>query len=128
MATEDAERSPQLPDETGSETSASEDVPVTRGRYSWRTLLSDRGHADAAEALYANIGEEPAIPASAVAAHAPDGGERVIRAADVDEASEKSPVRLTRVGEVAAGDTGRLPDVRKVRTAARRASKMLCDA
>jgi molybdopterin molybdotransferase len=39
-----------------------------------------------------------------------------VRAADVDEASEKSPVRLTRVGEVAAGDTGRLPDVRKGQT------------
>jgi flagellar protein FlaI len=74
MATEDAERSPQSPDETGGAALASDasDTPVTRGRYSWRTLLTDRDHADAAEALYADIGEEPAVPASAVAAHAPD--------------------------------------------------------
>ena len=87
MATEDAERSPQSPDGTGGAPPASDasGTPVTRGRYSWRTLLTDRGHADAAETLYADIGEDPAVPASAVAAHAPDA-DAVIRAPGVDGA------------------------------------------
>ena len=84
MATEDAERSPQSPGETAGASPAS-DAPAARGRYSWRAFLTDRGRADAAAALYADVGEEPAAPASAVAAHAEDETHRVIRAPGVDE-------------------------------------------
>ena len=86
MATEDAERSPQSPDEaSGAPASDASAVPVARGRYSWRAFLTDRGRADAAAELYADIDEEPAVPASAVAAHAEDGADRVLRAPGVDE-------------------------------------------
>jgi len=39
------------------------------GRYSWRSFLRDRGRDDAATELYADISEEPVVPATAVDAH-----------------------------------------------------------
>ncbi|OYR44945.1 ATPase, T2SS/T4P/T4SS family [Halorubrum sp. Hd13] len=83
MATEDAERSPLSPDETAD--SAASDPPVAVGRYSWRSFLRDRGRDDAADELYADIGEGPVVPSTAVDAHFEDGVDRVIRAAGVDE-------------------------------------------
>jgi len=83
MPTEDAERSPLSADETAD--SAAPDPPVSVGRYSWRSFLRDRGRDDAAAELYADIGEEPVVPATAVDAHFEDRVDRVIRAAGVDE-------------------------------------------
>ncbi|ACM56576.1 ATPase, T2SS/T4P/T4SS family [Halorubrum lacusprofundi] len=98
MTTEDAERSPVSSDETAgspasdhrasgpppSDPSVS-DRPVSVGRYSWRSFLRDRGRDDAATELYADISEEPVVPATAVDAHFEDSVDRVIRAAGVDE-------------------------------------------
>ncbi|WP_280585540.1 ATPase, T2SS/T4P/T4SS family [Halorubrum sp. Boch-26] len=83
MVTEDAERSPLSPDETAG--SPASDPPVSVGRYSWRSFLRERGRDAAAAALYADIGEEPVVPATAVAAHAEAGADRVVRATGVDE-------------------------------------------
>ncbi|WP_435093658.1 ATPase, T2SS/T4P/T4SS family [Halorubrum sp. N11] len=86
MATEDAERSPLSPDETVG--SPASDPPVSMGRYSWRSFLRDRGRDDAAGELYADIGEEPIIPATAVDAHFQGGVDRVVRASGVDDPYE----------------------------------------
>ncbi|MDZ5812456.1 type II/IV secretion system ATPase subunit, partial [Halorubrum sp. AD140] len=83
MTAEDAERSPPSPDDGAG--AAASDTPAAVGRYSWRTFLTERGHDDAASELYADVGDEPAVPASAVAAHAEEGADRVLRAADVDD-------------------------------------------
>ncbi|MFO8115198.1 MAG: type II/IV secretion system ATPase subunit [Halorubrum sp.] len=112
MATEDAERSPQSSDEAAGVRSASDAsvVPVARGRYSWRAFLTDRGRRDAATELYADVGDEPAVPASAVAAHAEDEAARVIRASGVDEpfvADGDTPVSghgTPEAGTLVAGD------------------------
>lgn len=77
MATEDADRSPPSPDDAAGLQSAS-DPPVAAGRYSWRSFLTDRGRDDAADELYADIGEEPVVPANAVSAHFDDGVDRVV--------------------------------------------------
>jgi len=61
---------------------------VSVERYSWRTFLRDGGRDDAATELYADIGEEPVVPATAVDAHFEEGVDRVIRAAGVDEPYE----------------------------------------
>jgi len=86
MTAEDAPRSPLSPDETAD--SSASDPPVSVGRYSWRSFLRDRGREDAAADLYADIGEEPAVPATAVAAHFEEGVDQVVRAAGVDEPYE----------------------------------------
>ncbi len=83
MATEDAERSPPSRDDTAG--SPASGPPVSVGRYSWRSLLNERGHEAAAAELYADIDDEPAVPAGAVSAHFEDGVDRVVRAGDVDE-------------------------------------------
>ncbi|WP_123623443.1 ATPase, T2SS/T4P/T4SS family [Halorubrum sp. CSM-61] len=101
MTSEDAERSPLSPDETAgppaSDRSAPDrptadrpasDRPVSVGRYSWRSFLRDRGRDDDASELYADIGEEPVVPATAVDAHVEDGVDRVVRATGVDEPHE----------------------------------------
>ncbi|WP_050034120.1 ATPase, T2SS/T4P/T4SS family [Halorubrum halophilum] len=97
MTTEDAERSPLSPDETAgspaSDRPASDrpdrpDRPVSVGRCSWRSFLRDRGRGGDATDLYADIGEEPILPATAVDAHFEEGVDRVVRAAGVDEPYE----------------------------------------
>ncbi|MFW5917368.1 MAG: ATPase, T2SS/T4P/T4SS family [Halorubrum sp.] len=87
MATEDAERSSPSPGDAAGLQSAS-DPPVAAGRYSWRSFLTDRGREDAAGELYADIGEEPVVPASAVSAHFDGGVDRVVRADGVEEPFE----------------------------------------
>ncbi|MEZ3167469.1 ATPase, T2SS/T4P/T4SS family [Halorubrum ejinorense] len=62
--------------------------PVVTDRYSWRSLLSQRGHGDAAKRVYADVPDAPAVPADAVALHLPNGADEVIRAAGVDEPFE----------------------------------------
>ncbi|QAU11869.1 secretion system protein E [Halorubrum sp. BOL3-1] len=62
--------------------------PVVTDRYTWRPLLADRGHGDAAELVYADVPDAPAVPADAVALHLPTGVDEVIRAAGVDEPFE----------------------------------------
>ncbi|QKG93880.1 Flp pilus assembly complex ATPase component TadA [Halorubrum salinarum] len=74
---EDAERD---------ETSAGS--PVVTDRYTWRSLLTDRGHEAAAERVYADVPDAPAVPADAVALHLPNGASDVVRAAGVDEPFE----------------------------------------
>ncbi|WP_144920335.1 ATPase, T2SS/T4P/T4SS family [Halorubrum salsamenti] len=86
MTTGDAERSPLPSDETAG--SPASDPPVSVGRYSWRSFLRERGRDDAANELYADIGEEPVVPATAVDAHFEEGVDRVVRAAGVDEPYE----------------------------------------
>jgi len=106
MEPEDAERSPLSSDETAgspasdrspsdrptSDRSAPErppsEPPVSVGRYSWRSFLRERGRDEAADELYADIGEEPVVPATAVEAHLEAGVDRVVRAAGVDEPYE----------------------------------------
>ena len=83
MATEDAERSPPSRDDTAG--SPASGPPVSVGRYSWRSLLNERGHEAAAAELYADIADEPTVPAGAVRAHFEDGVDHVVRAAGVDE-------------------------------------------
>ena len=83
MATEDAEHPPPLPDDAADATAS--DTPVSVGRYSWRTFVTEHGHADAATELYADIDDEPIVPASAVNVHVEEGVDRVVRSADVDE-------------------------------------------
>ncbi|MDB2273129.1 ATPase, T2SS/T4P/T4SS family [Halorubrum ezzemoulense] len=59
--------------------------PVVTDRYTWRTLLADRGDEDAAARVYADVPDAPVVPADAVALHLPDGVDGVIRTAGVDE-------------------------------------------
>ena len=66
----------------------SEGPPVVTDRYSWRTLLAERGRVDAAERVYADVPDAPAVPADAVALHLPDGVDEVVRASGVDESFE----------------------------------------
>jgi len=83
MPTEDAERSPPSRDDTAG--SPASGPPVSVGRYSWRSLLNERGHEAAAAELYADIDDGPAVPAGAVSARFENGIDRVVRADDVDE-------------------------------------------
>jgi flagellar protein FlaI len=66
----------------------SEGPPAVTDRYSWRTLLAERGRVDAAEHVYADVPDAPAVPADAVALHLPDGVDEVVRAPGVDESFE----------------------------------------
>ncbi|RLM51696.1 ATPase, T2SS/T4P/T4SS family [Halorubrum sp. Atlit-28R] len=67
---------------------AAETVPAVTDRYTWRSLLVERGREDEAERVYADVPNEPAVPADAVAYHRPDGAEDVLRAPGVDEPFE----------------------------------------
>jgi len=86
MATEDAEHSPPSPDDAAG--ASASDTPVSLGRYSWRSFLRDHGRDEAAATLYADIGETPVVPASAVSVHLPDGATAVVRTDGIDEAFE----------------------------------------
>ena len=65
-----------------------EGSPVVTDRYTWRSLLAERGHEAAAERVYADVPNVPAVPADGVALHRPDGVGGVVRAAGVDEPFE----------------------------------------
>lgn len=75
---------PELDEDDGSD----EGPPVVTDRYTWRSLLAERGHEDAARRVYDDVPDAPAVPADAVALHLPDGVGDVIRAAGVDEPFE----------------------------------------
>ena len=62
--------------------------PVVTDRYTWRSLLAERGHGDAAERVYADVPDAPVVPEDAVALHLPDGVSEVVRAAGVDDPFE----------------------------------------
>ncbi|WP_434522058.1 type II/IV secretion system ATPase subunit [Halorubrum sp. AS12] len=79
-----ASESPESDEGTGS----NDGPPVVTGRYSWRSLLAERGHESAAKRVYGDVPDAPAVPADAVALHLPDGVDEVIRAAGVDEPFE----------------------------------------
>jgi len=83
MTTEDAERSPPSPDDAAGSPASS--PPISVGRYSWRSFVTERGRDDDAAELYADIPDEPAVPASAVSAHFAGGVDEVVRAEAVDE-------------------------------------------
>ena len=61
---------------------------VVTDRYTWRSLLADRGREDAADRVYADVPDAPAVPADAVALHLPNGVDALVRAAGVDEPFE----------------------------------------
>ncbi|WP_017343324.1 ATPase, T2SS/T4P/T4SS family [Halorubrum sp. T3] len=63
-------------------------APVVTDRYTWRSLLAERGREDAAERVYADVPDAPVVPADAVALHLPNGVDRVVRAPGVDEPFE----------------------------------------
>ncbi|EMA72297.1 hypothetical protein [Halorubrum distributum] len=63
-------------------------APVVTDRYTWRSLLTERGREDAAERVYADVPDAPVVPADAVAFHLPNGVDRVVRAPGVDEPFE----------------------------------------
>ncbi|MGM0447002.1 MAG: ATPase, T2SS/T4P/T4SS family [Methanobacteriota archaeon] len=66
----------------------SDSVPVVTDRYTWRSLLAERGREDAAERVYAHVPDAPVVPADAVALHLPNGAGKVVRAPGVDEPFE----------------------------------------
>ncbi|WP_096392991.1 ATPase, T2SS/T4P/T4SS family [Halorubrum trapanicum] len=66
----------------------SDGAPVVTDRYSWRSLLAEHGHEDAAERVYADVPDAPAVPADAVALHLPNGAGEIVRAPGVDEPFE----------------------------------------
>ncbi|MDV7349443.1 ATPase, T2SS/T4P/T4SS family [Halorubrum distributum] len=66
----------------------SDGAPVVTDRYTWRSLLTERGREDAAERVYADVPDAPVVPAAAVAFHLPNGVDRVVRAPGVDEPFE----------------------------------------
>ena len=72
----------------GADAAANPGPPVVTDRYSWRSLLSQRGHGSAAKRVYADVPDAPAVPADAVAPHLPNGADDVIRADGVDEPFE----------------------------------------
>ncbi|QWC20437.1 ATPase, T2SS/T4P/T4SS family [Halorubrum sp. 2020YC2] len=74
--------------EPGERDGATDGPPVVTGRYSWRSLLAERGREDAAERVYADVPDAPAVPADAVSLHLPNGADEVVRAAGVDEPFE----------------------------------------
>lgn len=76
------------PPESDEGTGSNDGPPVVTGRYSWRSLLTERGHEGAAKRVYGDVPDAPAVPADAVALHLPDGVDEVIRAAGVDEPFE----------------------------------------
>jgi len=76
--------SPALDEEDGPD----EGLPVVTDRYTWRSLLAERGHEDAARQVYADVPDAPAVPADAVTLHLPGGVDDVIRAAGVDDPFE----------------------------------------
>ncbi|ELZ46207.1 type II secretion system protein E [Halorubrum coriense DSM 10284] len=76
-------------EEEGTEPDATNGGPsAVTDRYTWRSLLADRGHEAAAERVYADVPDVPAVPADAVALHRPNGVGDVVRAAGVDEPFE----------------------------------------
>ncbi|GAA0722086.1 flagellar protein FlaI [Halorubrum trapanicum] len=79
-----ASEPPEFDEGTGS----NDGSPVVTGRYSWRSLLAERGHEGAAKRVYGDVPDAPAVPGDAVALHLPDGVDEVIRAAGVDEPFE----------------------------------------
>ena len=85
MESDDAERLPLSPEETADSSASAS--PVSVERYSWLTFLRDHGHEDSAATLYADIGEQPVVPSTAVEGHFEDGVDRVIRATGVEEPS-----------------------------------------
>ncbi|PSQ57476.1 secretion system protein E, partial [Halobacteriales archaeon SW_8_68_21] len=86
---------PEFDDDDGQD----ERPPVVTDRYTWRSLLTERGHGDAARRVYADVPDAPAVPADAVTLHLPDRVDDVIRAAGVDEPFEAD-------GETAVPDHG----------------------
>ncbi|MBP1922082.1 flagellar protein FlaI [Halorubrum alkaliphilum] len=72
----------------GDSAPADVDPPVTVGRYTWRSVLREHGHVDAAEELYEWIPEAPAVPASAVKARVDDRDTAVVRVSGVDQPFE----------------------------------------
>ncbi|MEZ3164065.1 ATPase, T2SS/T4P/T4SS family [Halorubrum sp. RMP-47] len=75
------------PDATDSDVT-DDGPPAVTDRYTWRSLLAERGHESAAETVYADVPSVPAVPADAVALHRPNGVGEVVRAAGVDEPFE----------------------------------------
>jgi len=68
---------------------ARDDGPsVVTDRYTWRSLLAERGNEAVAERVYADVPNAPAVPADAVALHRPNGVGEVVRAPGVDEPFE----------------------------------------
>ena len=59
--------------------------PVTVGRYTWRRFLREHGHSDAAEDLYADVPEAPAVPASVVKTRLDTADTPIIRVDGVEE-------------------------------------------
>ena len=84
-SSDDANSEPADSDE---ESGSTDGPPVVTDRYTWRSLLAERGREDAAERVYADVPNAPAVPADAVALHLPDGVDGVVRAVGVDEPFE----------------------------------------
>ena len=76
------------PTESDDRDGTSDGAPVVTDRYTWRSLLAERGREDAAERVYADVPDAPVVPADAVALHLPEGASEVVRAAGVDEPFE----------------------------------------
>ncbi|TKX75570.1 secretion system protein E [Halorubrum sp. GN11_10-6_MGM] len=73
---------------SGDRDDAVDGPPVVTDRYTWRSLLAERGHGDAAERVYADVPDAPVVPEDAVALHLPNGVDEVVRAAGVDDPFE----------------------------------------
>ncbi|RLM75912.1 ATPase, T2SS/T4P/T4SS family [Halorubrum sp. Atlit-26R] len=77
-----------VPRESDERDGTSDGAPVVTDRYTWRSLLAERGREDAAERVYADVPDAPVVPADAVAFHLPNGVDRVVRAPGVEEPFE----------------------------------------
>ena len=86
--TADSDGGASVPRESDERDGTSDGAPVVTDRYTWRSLLAERGREDAAERVYADVPDAPVVPADAVAFHLPNGVDRVVRAPGVDEPFE----------------------------------------